>query len=159
MRIELQTKQVHVITDSLSPTTPDTVEANPKRAKARCEWLHNLCALAARLSLSPYMAGRSLRGFIQIHIGDYSLAQHYHCWLAGDCSQGQDFCLASPLSSWDILQAWWAADAVAPRGVKWLQTSGIVQWPNSGCAFPPFTLNPFWIIHPTVSVFKPYFNV
>lgn len=92
-----------------------------KTAKVRAEWFNNLSRrfghfLDRSHQLSLIARLRSLRALINIHRRDYSLAKHYHCWLTGDCSEGQIFPGISIHVL--ILQACWTLDMVPHQGTN-----------------------------------------
>lgn len=92
-----------------------------KTAKVRAEWFNNLSQWFGHFWDRSHQRSlitrlRSLRALINIHRRDYSLAKHYHCWLTGDCNEGQIFSGISIHVL--ILQACWTLDTVPHQGTN-----------------------------------------
>lgn len=92
-----------------------------KAAKVRAEWFNNLSRqfghfLHKKHKHSLITQLRSLRALINIHRRDDSLAKYYHCWLTGDCSEGQIF--PGILIHVSILQACWTLDMMSHQGTN-----------------------------------------
>lgn len=83
---------------------------------------------------------RSLRALINIHRRDYSLAKHYHCWLTGDCSEGQIFSGISIHVL--ILQACELWIRCLTRALINGNESNCAQWDNSSVPFFIFPSKP-----------------
>lgn len=90
-------------------------------ANVRAKWFNNLRRRFGHFLLRNHKHSlitrlRSLRALINIHRRDDSLAKYYHCWLAGDCSEGQIF--PGILIRVSIFQACWTLDMMSHQGTN-----------------------------------------